>query len=182
MLLNCGVGEDFWESLGLQGDPTSPSWRRSVLDVHWKDWCWSWNSNSLATWCEKLSHLKRSWCWESLRPGGEGDSRGWDGWMSLSRLGELVMVREAWRAVIHGIARVRHDGVSELTNWILTEVHHPDHLSSNYCLKLDEVNKTGLIFHCEKFHSLLKSMLWCLVYGKAHQTTSWTSSSALIIN
>ena len=24
MLLNCGVGEDSWESLGLQGDPTSP--------------------------------------------------------------------------------------------------------------------------------------------------------------
>ena len=45
MLLNCGVGEDSWESLGLQGDPTSPSWRRSVLGVHWKDWCWSWNSN-----------------------------------------------------------------------------------------------------------------------------------------
>ena len=34
MLLNCGVGEDSWESLGLQGDPTSPSWRRSVLGVH----------------------------------------------------------------------------------------------------------------------------------------------------
>ena len=33
-----------WESLGLQGDPTSPSERKSVLDVHWKDWCWSWNS------------------------------------------------------------------------------------------------------------------------------------------
>ena len=39
MLLNCGVGEDFWKSLGLQGDPTSPSWRRSVLGVHWKEWC-----------------------------------------------------------------------------------------------------------------------------------------------
>ena len=39
MLLNCGVGEDCWESLGLQGDPTSPSWRRSVLNIHWKDWC-----------------------------------------------------------------------------------------------------------------------------------------------
>ena len=35
MLLNCGVGEDSWESLGLQGDPTSPFWRRSVLGVHW---------------------------------------------------------------------------------------------------------------------------------------------------
>ena len=37
MVLNCGVGEDSWESLGLQGDPTSPSWRRSVLNIHWKD-------------------------------------------------------------------------------------------------------------------------------------------------
>ena len=49
MLLKCGVGEDSWESPGLQGDPTSPFWRRSVLSVHWKDWCWSWNSNTLAT-------------------------------------------------------------------------------------------------------------------------------------
>ena len=55
MLLNCGVGEDSWKSLGLQGDPTSPSWRKSVLNIHWKDWCWSWNSNTLATWCEQLT-------------------------------------------------------------------------------------------------------------------------------
>jgi len=39
MLLNCGVGEDSWESLGLQGDPTSQSYK-SVLGVHWKDWSW----------------------------------------------------------------------------------------------------------------------------------------------
>ena len=55
MLLNCGVGKDSWESLGLQGDPTSPSWRRSVLGVHWKDWCWRWNSSPLATSWEELS-------------------------------------------------------------------------------------------------------------------------------
>ena len=82
MLLKCGVGEESWESLGLQGDPTSPFWRRSVLDVHWKDWCWSWNSDTLATCCEELTHLKRPWCWERLRAGGEGDDRGWDGWMA----------------------------------------------------------------------------------------------------
>ena len=39
MLLNCGVGEDSWESLGLQGDPISPFWRRSALGFLWKDWC-----------------------------------------------------------------------------------------------------------------------------------------------
>ena len=73
-------GEDSWEPLGLQGDPTSPSYRKSVLNIHWKDWCWSWKSNTLATWCEELTHLKRPWCWERLR--AEGDDRGWDGWMA----------------------------------------------------------------------------------------------------
>ena len=59
-------------------------WRRSVLGVHWKDWCWSWNSNTLATWCEEVTHWKRPWCWERLKAGGEGDNRGWDGWMASS--------------------------------------------------------------------------------------------------
>ena len=59
MVLNCGVGEDSWESLGLQGDPTSQSQRKSVLNIHWKDWCWSWNSNTLVTWCEELTHWIR---------------------------------------------------------------------------------------------------------------------------
>ena len=62
MLLNCGVWEDSWESLGLQGDPTSPSYGKSVLNIHWKDWYWSWNSNILATWCEVVTHWKRLWC------------------------------------------------------------------------------------------------------------------------
>ena len=46
-----------------------------------KDWCWSWNSNTLITWCEELTHFKRPWCWERLKA-GEGDDRGWDGWMA----------------------------------------------------------------------------------------------------
>ena len=47
-----------------------------------KDWCWSWKSNTLATWCEELIHWKRLWCWERLKAGGQGDDRGWDGWMA----------------------------------------------------------------------------------------------------
>ena len=81
-VLNCGVGEDSWESLGLQGDPTSPSLHKSVLNIHCKDWCWSWNYKTLATWCEELTHLKRPWCWERLKAGGEGDDQRWDGWMA----------------------------------------------------------------------------------------------------
>ena len=127
MLLNCGVGEDSWESLGLQGDPASSSKRRSVLGVQWKDWCWSWDSNISATWCKELTHLKRPWCWEILRAGGEGDDRGWDGWMaSLTRWTWVWVNSGSWwwtgrpgMLWFMGSQRVRHDWVTEL---ILTDV------------------------------------------------------------
>ena len=44
------------ESLGQQGDKTSQSQRKSTLNTHWKDWCWSWSSSTLATWREELTH------------------------------------------------------------------------------------------------------------------------------
>ena len=50
--------------------------------VHWKDWCLSWNPNTLDTSCEVLTHWKRPWSWEGLWAGGEGDDREWDGWMA----------------------------------------------------------------------------------------------------
>ena len=49
------------------------------ISPHWKDWCWSWNSNTLAPSCEELTHWKRPWCWERLGAGGEGHNRGSDG-------------------------------------------------------------------------------------------------------
>ena len=52
------------ESL-LDIDQTSQSQRKSTLNMHWKTWCWNWNSNTLATWCEEPTHWKRLWCWES---------------------------------------------------------------------------------------------------------------------
>ena len=52
------------------------------LSIHWKDWCWSWSSNNLATWCEQLTHWKRPWFWERLKAEGEKGIRGWDGWMA----------------------------------------------------------------------------------------------------
>ena len=124
MLLNCSVREDSWESLGLHGVPTSPSKTRSVLNVHWKDWCWNWNSNTLATWCEELTHLKRPWCWKRLKAGGEGDNRGWDCWMASLTWWTCIWVGSGswwWTGkpgVLRsmGLQRVRHNWATEL-NW-----------------------------------------------------------------
>ena len=77
----------FWtvvleKTLESQRDPTSPSERKSVLNIHWKDWSWIWNFNTLDTWCKELTYLKRPQCWERSKVGGEGEDRGWDGWMA----------------------------------------------------------------------------------------------------
>ena len=55
-----------------------------LLNIHWKDWGWSWNSNTLVTWCEEPTHRKRSWFWERSKAGVEGGGRGWDGRMAWS--------------------------------------------------------------------------------------------------
>ena len=120
MLLNYGVGEDSWEPVGLQGDQTSPSLRKSVLNIHWKDWCWSWNSNPLATWCEELTHWKRPWCWERLKVGGEGDNRGWDGWMASPSFGSWWWAGKPGMLQFMRSQRVGHDWATEL-NWTDTQ-------------------------------------------------------------
>ena len=98
--------------------------KRSVLSVHWKDWCWSWNSNTLATWFEEPTHWKRLWCWERLKAGGEWHDRGWDGWMASPTQWAWVWVNSGscwWTGrpgVLQsmGLQRVRHDRATEL-NW-----------------------------------------------------------------
>ena len=114
-----GSGEDSWESLGLQGDPTSQTERRSVPNIHWKDWCWS--SNTLATWCEELTHWKRPWCWERLRAGEEGVDRELDGWITSLTQWTWVWAntRRQWRKVQSGVLqsvgsqRVWHNWATE---------------------------------------------------------------------
>ena len=117
------VLEKPWESLGWQGDPISPS-KRSVLGVHWKEWCWSWNSNTSANWCKELTHLKRPWCWERLRAGGEGGNRGWDDWMASPTQWTWVWVDSGswWWTGRSGVLqsmgsqRVKHNWATELIN------------------------------------------------------------------
>ena len=101
-------------------------WRKSVLNAHWKDWCWSWNSNTLATWCKELTHLKRPWCWERLKAGGEGDDRGWDGWMASWTQWTWVWVnsRSWWWTGRPGVLQsigLQRGGMTEQLTW--TEVN-----------------------------------------------------------
>ena len=67
------------------------SYRRSTLNSHWKDWGWSWSSNTLATSWEELTHWKRPWCWERLRAGREVGNREWD-----SRIDSLTWWTWVW--------------------------------------------------------------------------------------
>ena len=87
----------------------------------------SWNSNILATWCEELTHLKRPWCSEKLRAGGEGNGRRWDGWVASPTQWTWVNSGSWWWTVSPGVLqfmgsqRVGHDWVTEL-NW--TELNY----------------------------------------------------------
>ena len=171
MLLNSGVGEDSWESLGLQGDPTSPFWRRSALGFLWREWCWSWNSSTLAMSCEKLTHWKRLWCWEGLGVGGEGDDRGWDGWMaSLIRWTWVWVNSGSWWLTgrpgvlrFMGSQRVGHDWVTEL-NWLKIKIFgsfFKHIIISSHCGKWYEVqHETGFKVRDYGWRNTLMNLGW----------------------
>ena len=109
MLLNCGSGEDSWESLGLQGDQTSQSWRKSILNVHWKDWCWSWNSNTngKSQLTGKDPDVRKD-CRQEEKGAIEDEMVGWhhDSMdMNLSKLWKIVKDREARCATVHSVTK-----------------------------------------------------------------------------
>ena len=124
MLSNCGVGL-------LRVPWTARRSNQSILkeispEYSLKAWCWSWNSNTLATWCKELIRWKRPWCWGKLRAGGEGDDRGWDGWMaSLTQwiwvwgdLGSWWWTGRPGMLQFMGSQRVGQDWATE-RNWFL---------------------------------------------------------------
>ena len=124
MLLNCGVEEDSWESLGLQGDPTShPKGNQSWVFIGRTDI----KAETPILWlpdAKELTHLKRPWCWEQLKAGVEGDDRGCDDWRaSLTQWAWVWVNSGSWWWIgrpgmlqIMGSQRVGHNWVTEL-NW-----------------------------------------------------------------
>ena len=132
MLLNCGVGEDSWESLGLQeiqpahseGDQPWDFFGRNDIKaktpVLWPPHAKSWL-------------IGKDWCWEGMGAEGEGDDRGWDGWMASLTQWTWVWVNSGswWWTGRPGVLgfigswRVGHDwmtelNLTELNGWIPT--------------------------------------------------------------
>ena len=91
--------------------------------------CWSWSSNTLATWCEDPTHWKRSWWWERLKAGRS--NRGWDGRMALVTKGIWVLANSGrqWRTGKPGVLQsqwVRHNSATERTHFEGKSVHQSD--------------------------------------------------------
>ena len=128
MLLNCGVGEDFWVPW------TARIWnqsvlRRSVLNRHWKDWCWNWSSNALATWCKEQTHWKdpdsgKEWGQEENWM-TEDEMGGWHHWLDGHESEWTLGIDDGQGGLacaVHGVTRVGHN---LRTTKFLLFINHP---------------------------------------------------------
>ena len=147
----------FW-TVVLEKTLESPSDCKKIQPVHPKgnqSWIFIGRTdaeaetpNTLATWCEELTHWKRPWCWERLREGGEGDGRGWDDWMASPTQWTWVWVNSwswwwTWRPEMlqsMGSQRVGHDWETEL-KWLklpegAAQIHPNIQSTPSKCLKV----------------------------------------------
>ena len=169
MPLNCGAGEDSWESFGLQ-DQTSQSQRKSTLNIHWEDWCWSWSSSTLATWCEKPTH------WKKILTLGKIEGRRRSGWQRMrwhhwdvinwhefkANPGRYRL--EAWRAAVYGVAKSQ----TQLNDWTATcdlgKVHFSEFCFP--CLQNGDKIRVLSSLDCWEDQLMTHSALLCLAHGK----------------
>ena len=95
------------------------SLRNSTLNIHWKDWFWSWRSSSLATCCEEPTHWKKTLMWWKIEGRREGDDR-WDDWMASLTQWTWVGAnsRRWWRMGKPGLLQSMGSGVTARHNWV----------------------------------------------------------------
>ena len=167
MLLNCGVGEDSWESPGLQGDPTSqPKGNQSWIFIGRTDAevetpiLWPFVAKNWLVWKDRDAGKR-------LKAGGEGDNRGWDGWMaSPTRWAWVWVSSKSWlwtgrpgMLLSMGSQRVGHDWVTEM-NWTEQGSAYTIHiipkiLFKSNCLHVCHLPYSIILSHLRQYYSLL---------------------------
>ena len=131
---------------------------KEINPEYWKEYCWSWSSSTLATWCEAWTHWKRPWWWESLKAKGKRSGRGWDSItdstdMNLSKLQETEVDRGAWHATVHGVAKSQ---TYWLSDWKTTLLEIAFFFFFNLLI-FEKTMNTLVVYYMKKAHSLALS-------------------------
>ena len=160
-------------------------------DSHWRDWCWDWSSNTLATWCKELTHLKRPWCWDRLKVRGEGDNRGWNGWMPSPNQWAWVWAisggwwrTEAWCFTVHRVANSQtwlSDWTATATVGILVMIMTQIYLVARLCIMwrlltlVEGIHDKRLLVWALESLRLMEDHEWVLVRWRlVYSSQNWS--------
>ena len=137
MLLNCGVGEDSWESLGLQGDPNQLILKEISPEYSLEGLMLKLKLQYFGCLMQRTASLEKPWCWERLKAGGEGNDRGWDGWMASPTQWTWVWVNSGiwwWTGRPGVLQSMGSQSQTQLSDW--TELTLWNCQTTDYCAVL----------------------------------------------